>query len=297
MKTIFQFNDLEYTADLRSAVSIARMAVIEDADFEIRSIEIQRTPFVDGEFVGAVSAGGSCNVDVLKINPHCATTHTETLLHILDREKWPLEKVSIAAIKVPTFIPSLLVSVSTVPATEAVQCGETYFPEMQTADRVITAESLTQAIKDLGFDLTQLNCPFAVVIRTTGESLWSFRSADPVPYLTREAMALISQSQCQHLLVDLPSVDRRNDKGVLSNHHSFWNVQSDQPDSNRCRNLKSRSVGAELPASYRVDRTITEMVSVPSRLGDGVYLLDLQTVPLNTDATLSRPVLIAAVLN
>ncbi|MDB4766589.1 cyclase family protein [bacterium] len=282
MKTIFQFNETEYSADLQSGVSIARLLEIENSDFQIENIKTQRVPFVEGDFTGDVSAGGSCNVDVLKINPHCATTHTETLLHILNRTQWtqsPLEDVSIASLNTPIFIACVLVTIKPVDSTRAKKGDESYRPTMGENDLVISADVLEAALDGLDFQTLEIESPFAIVVRTSSSEAWAFDSKPPVPYFTNEAMEFISQSACQHLLVDLPSVDRRDDDGVLSNHHLFWNVDPKQ----------------EGPLDdFRVDRTITEMVSVPATLTDGIYLLDLQLVPLDTDASLSRPVLIRA---
>ena len=99
MKTSFTFNGQDYDADLRAGVSIARVSSISQVDsvedFDVGNLKMEAAPFKDADFVGDVSAGGSCNVDVLKINPHCSTTHTETLLHIVDRQTWPLENNSV----------------------------------------------------------------------------------------------------------------------------------------------------------------------------------------------------------
>ena len=283
MKTTFKFNETEYSADLQSGVSIARLPAIEDGDFDLKNLNIQRLPFIDGNFTGDVSAGGSCNVDVLKINPHCATTHTETLLHILDRTRWTqssLKEVSIASIQTPIFTPCVLITAEPVNAAQAKQSEESYNPMIDENDLLITASCLTAALDDLNIKIQEIESPFAIAVRTSSEKVWSFESSDPVPYFTNEAIEFIRQSACQHLLSDLPSVDRRDDNGVLSNHHLFWNIDPSQK---------------ETLEDFRVDRTITEMVSVPANLNDGVYLLDLQLIPLNTDASFSRPVLIKAI--
>ena len=185
-----------------------------------------------------------------------------------------------ASVKTPIFIPCVLLTVNPVDATQAKQSHESYQPKVGKNDLVITADDLELALKGLGFSTVNIESPFAIVVRTSSRETWSFVSPDPVPYFTNEAMEYISQSACQHLLVDLPSVDRRDDEGVLSNHHLFWNVDSKQ---------------AGTLEDYRVDRTITELVSVPSTLNDGIYLLDLQLLPLNTDASPSHPVLIQAI--
>lgn len=279
MKTSFTFNRQIYEADLETGVSIARVPHVSQAAsvqaFDVGNLKIERTAFRDADFVGDVSAGGSCNVDVLKINPHCSTTHTETLLHIVDRQTWPLEKHSVAHVTFPIFIPCVLLSVEPAAGSDALNAGQNYWPNIDSDDWVVTEASIEEGLKKLHVEPGLDGEPWALLIRTPESGRWAYDSPGAVPYLTREAMTLISKSACRHLLVDLPSVDRRNDDGLLVNHHQFWNVDVEG------------GAGEDL----RGDRTITELVQVPKRLSDGVYLLDLQLIPLPTDATLSHPVL------
>ena len=279
MKISFTFNCQTYDADLTAGVSIARVAPIAQVarvqDFDVGELKIEATAFRDADFVGDVSAGGSCNVDVLKINPHCCTTHTETLRHIVDRQTGLLENNTAADLKFPIFIPCVLLSVETTAGSTALDNGQTYWPEIDSDDRVVTEASIEKALARLKIKPGLQREPWALLIRTPESGRWAFDSPGAVPYLTREAMALIGDSTCRHLLVDLPSVDRRNDDGLLVNHHQFWNVDVD----------------GGCGKGVRRDRTITELVEVPKRLSDGIYLLDLQLIPLPTDATLSNPVL------
>ena len=73
----------------------------------------------------------------------------------------------------------------------------------------------------------------------------------------------------EHLLIDLPSVDKEKDDGQLLAHRAFWN----HPD-----NPKRGS-------------TITEFIYVDNKVVDGTYLLNLQVAPFHNDAAPSRPVL------
>jgi hypothetical protein len=72
-----------------------------------------------------------------------------------------------------------------------------------------------------------------------------------------------------HLLLDLPSVDREVDGGALAAHRAFWNY----------------------PENPRMKATITELIYVPSKVQDGQYFLNLQVAPIENDASPSRPVL------
>ena len=45
---------------------------------------------------------------------------------------------------------------------------------------------------------------------------------NPPPFFTNDAMAMICDMGINHLIVDIPSVDRMSDKGILGNHKIFW---------------------------------------------------------------------------
>ena len=97
------------------------------------------------------------------------------------------------------------------------------------------------------------------------------------PYLSEEAAIFIRDVGIQHLLIDLPSVDREEDGGELLAHKAFWNVQ----DVNN------------LNADARINCTITEMIFVNDEVKDGSYLLNLQIAPFENDASPSKPILFA----
>ena len=71
------------------------------------------------------------------------------------------------------------------------------------------------------------------------------------------------------MIIDLPSVDKEQDDGLLSFHHKFWNIPNDPI----------------------MDRTITELAYIPNSVLDGSYLLNLQIAPFENDASPSRPIL------
>jgi hypothetical protein len=97
-----------------------------------------------------------------------------------------------------------------------------------------------------------------------------------VPYLTRAAGALLAELGCEHVLVDLPSLDRMADRGKLAAHRAFWGL----------------APGATRAAETARGRcTVTELVYVPDALADGNYLLDLQLPAFVADAAPSRPLL------
>jgi kynurenine formamidase len=112
----------------------------------------------------------------------------------------------------------------------------------------------------------------ALIIRTLPNQLdkkhKNYSSSNP-PYIELEAIEILNQAGVEHLLIDLPSVDREQDGGALAFHHAFWQV----------------------PENPQFHKTITEFIYVSDEIADGNYILNLQTAPFENDATPSRPVL------
>ena len=157
---------------------------------------------------------------------------------------------------------------------QATAAGESYRPTIDGSDQVITAASIEAALASVDCRGVE-----AIVIRTSAnEREYSFVTGGETPYLTNQAVQSINATGCRHLLIDLPSIDRLDDGGLLTNHRLFWIVADGS---------------VELSADSRPDKTITEMITVPTELADNLYLLNLQTTSMITDASPSRPVLFA----
>ncbi len=221
------------------------------------------TPCAAGDLVGDTRQGGSCNFEEYTFIPHCNGTHTECVGHITN------ERISIRDTLRDVLVAALLISIDPNSSGETV---ETYSDAAEPADRLITLAALKSA-------LNGARPGPALIIRTLAndERKLTRQYLDPVPaYFTSEAMDHIVALGVKHLLVDLPSIDRLFDDGHLLNHRIFWNVQQGS---------------FEATSTSRRDCTITEMIYVPNRLGDGRYLLNLQTAPFASDASPSRPVL------
>ena len=90
-------------------------------------------------------------------------------------------------------------------------------------------------------------------------------SGSTPPYLSREAAQLLVVRGIEHLLVDLPSIDRAHDEGRLTAHRIFFGLPPG---------------AAELAAAQRAAATVTELAYVPEALADGAYLLELQVPAL-----------------
>jgi arylformamidase len=208
-------------------------------------------PIRIGSFVGAVNKGGSCNVNNIFFNPHGNGTHTECVGHISK------EPVSLNDSLKKFFFTAVLVSVA---------------PEKRGEDQVITKQQLEK----LWTKHAKMKQSDALIIRTlpNGKSKMSRKySGTNPPYLDAAAGLWMREKGIEHLLLDLPSVDREMDGGRLQAHHAFWNY----------------------PGNTRKNATITELVFVPDKVRDGEYLLNLMIASFENDASPSKPVLYALI--
>jgi kynurenine formamidase len=203
-----------------------------------------------GEWVGKVSVGmSSTNFNNILFNPHGHGTHTECLGHITHAF------YSVNQALKQFFFTAELVSVEL---------------DEQEGDFVITKEAIAKALNG--------KKPEAIVIRTlpndTDKLSRKYSHTNP-PFLDEKAALFLCDSGIQHLLIDLPSIDKEKDEGKLLAHKTFWNVTD-------VKNLN---------ADARLDCTITEMIFVPDAVKDGSYLLNLQMASFENDASPSKPVL------
>ena len=253
MKIEFENQGERYECDLGSGVSLARpiqFSASRPNPWNV-SAPVKTVVTTDG-FTGSTQAGGSCNVDQLSLIAHCHGTHTETIGHIVNSDHL------VSDLSIPSIIPAIAVSVSPVAADSI---ADTYEPAFGPSDHVIAAEHLNlQLEKWAGFTAK------ALIVRTDS----------PDAFFTNEAMAAIVDAGVEHLLVDLPSVDRMEDDGLLTNHRIFWDVEAG------CHETHEKS---------RTAYTITELIRVPDQVTDGPCLLSIQVPSVDSDAAPSRPVL------
>ena len=194
-------------------------------------------------FIGSVVEGGGVNFRDVFFNPHGHGTHTECHGHITP------EVVSVNQKLKTYFFKAQLVSIE---------------PKVfENGDEIILKEQLATK-----FDESQIE---ALIIRTLPNTIdkrsKNYSDTNP-PYLDLSVIELIESFEIQHLLVDMPSVDRESDEGQLAFHHAFWNVP-ENPN----------------------DKTITELIYVNDKILDGLYILEMQMAPFENDASPSRPVL------
>ena len=236
------------------------------------------------QFLGSVAEGGAVNFRDIYFNPHGHGTHTENVGHIMDTDVPVVKSVG------SSHYMAKLVTV--VLMRQDVSQGLTEGAS-QDLSQDLSQNLETGASQDLSQDLSQnletdasqgdwvvneeslmgmdLNVE-ALIIRTKPNDhskMQRHYSGTNFPYLTLGAMQRIIDAGVQHLLVDLPSVDREEDGGALAAHHLFWNV----------------------PAEPNFQKTITELIYVPNEIEDGTYVLNLQVSNFANDAAPSRPML------
>lgn len=212
-------------------------------------------PVVFGDWIGKVSEGkSSTNFNNIFFNPHGHGTHTECLGHITN------VFFSINQSLKQFFFSANLITVE---------------PEKIGDDLVITKEQVQKALS-ASIPLSVTN--EAIIIRTLpnqkDKKSRKYSNTNP-PYLSEEAAIFIRESKIQHLLIDLPSVDKEHDEGKLLAHKAFWNVKD-------THNLNSDA---------RLNATITEMIYVPDEVEDGNYILNLQIASFENDASPSKPII------
>ena len=219
-----------------------------------------------GDFIGDTTRGGSCNVDSITMVPHCNGTHTESVGHIV-HENIPIGENISDSLSI-----CQVISISPINAANTL---DTYLPDLQHSDKVIDLESIQSHL-----DENKLNDITALVIRTLPNNRTklscTYNADNQGPFFTHQAISWLANSKIQHLLVDMPSIDKMYDDGQLSNHHIFWGVN---PNS---RLLNDHS---------KIKRTITEMVYLDDTIDDGLYCLNLQIPAFKLDAAPSRPIL------
>lgn len=224
------------------------------------------TPFAADGFIGDTKQGGSCNVADICFVPHCNGTHTESCGHITD------EAVAVGQIAPKALVPAVLVSVSPMSSSD---CEDEYIPKAEAEDRLISRAMLAKALD--AYDDSLLK---AVLVRTlpNNRSKLSYRYGEDgkPPFFSLDAIRYLNERGVEHLLTDLPSIDKMYDQGLLSNHHEFWHIAHGTH---------------ELSQHALVHKTITEMIYAADEISDGPYLLNLQVPAFASDAAPSRPIL------
>ncbi len=266
MKLSFALSDLRYEVDWQNAHDLSIPLAFHGNQPNAFGVPQARAEaFRGGRFVGDTRQGGSCNFEVIHFIPHCNGTHTECVGHISEA------RIPLVEVLPLELIPATLITVTPERATET---DDDYIPKKDPADLLVTRRALSDALDGVPEDRL-----VALVIRTLPngpEKLSRIYQGNEAPYFSTDAMNYVCDRQIEHLLVDLPSVDRADDEGKLAAHHVFWSVMQGTYEVNRGRHST---------------KTITELIFVPENAEDGTYLLNLQVASFVSDAAPSRPLL------
>ncbi|MEN2399817.1 cyclase family protein [Flavobacterium sp. MC2016-06] len=214
-------------------------------------------PVVFGDWIGKVSEGkSSTNFNNIFFNPHGHGTHTECLGHITN-DFYSINQ----SLKTFFFLAKLI----------------TIEPETIGEDLVITKEHISTSLNVTNASALQ-GMTEALIIRTlpnqAAKKSRKYSNTNP-PYLAEDAAVFIRESEIQHLLIDLPSVDKEHDEGKLLAHKAFWNVKDT----------------LHLNPDARLNATVTEMIYAGDEIEDGNYILNLQIASFENDASPSKPIL------
>ena len=240
-------------------------------------------PCAFGDFKLAVEHGSSVNCELVHFCAHGSGTHSECVGHITHRRL----ALRNCGPRCEDLIPSIVLSVTPVKFGES---GDTYpgsDPEALVDDLVISRRNLQQAydtlVDRLGSNI-QAFCR-GMLIRTNHAKTMKcsiFTDTNP-PFFTKEAIEWVCNRNTEHILVDLPSVDREQCGPGLLAHSTFFgfspsggvDAKSDSKDD----------------VAYACRSTITELCHIPERAPDGTYMLALHVSPFDMDAAPSRPIL------
>lgn len=268
MKARIQAGTRECVVELDRAVSIAaEMSFTAESPQHFGAPAASARSLVLPGFSGNVVAGASCNCSTITLTPHCNGTHTECAGHLTLQ---PLDAFRVVPLGL---VPAALVTV----APESASCASrTATTTPRAHDKLITPRLLAAALSARPRTISPVR---ALVIRTLPNPKDKLERLDTVPpYLSPEAALWIVECGIEHLIVDLPSVDRVQDEGHLLAHRIFFGL----PPGVR-----------ELDRALRARCTITELAYVPDAVPDGEYLLELQVPAIAGDAVPSRPLLYA----
>ena len=240
-----EINSTRYKADLSRPLDISIPLSNDGSPIAYGAAPFNAKPFSSEGFIGSINEGSPVNFYDLSINPHGNGTHTESVLHV-DTRGLSINET----LKKFHFICQVI----------------TIEPQINEAgDLIITAKEVKGRIlnnKDIN----------ALAIRTIPneetKKKKNYTKTNPC-YLSEEAINCINDEGIEHLLLDLPSVDKEIDGGRLVGHKIFWKTQD----------------------TIQKGKTITEMIYIDDEIEDGLYLLNLQIISVEIDASPSKPIL------
>jgi arylformamidase len=271
MKLNFKIGEQDYTFSSTNYYDISIPLQFNGEQPNIYDVEeAESRAYEKDGFIGDTRRGGGCNFEKISMITHCNGTHTECIGHLTHK------RYSIQQQLKDSLIPASLISIS---PEKASGHPDKYEPAKDALDWFISKQMLEEAlVKHIaGFNK-------ALIIRTIpnehSKTKRRYMEKEP-PYFSLEAMEFLVGLGVDHLLVDVPSVDRTFDEGKLNAHHIFWNIKAGTHEAS---------------SKAQLYKTITEMIFVPDEIVDGNYLLNLQIAPFVADAAPSRPLIYPLVI-
>lgn len=245
MDIAFSHNGQKYRANLAQPIDLS--ILLKEGLDQVNCFwapPVEYLPVKADGFIGSIAQGGVVNFFNIRVNPHGNGTHTECVGHIA-RERYTLGE----CLQQHHFFAKLV---------------SLYPQRTDDGDRIITREQVADILENKEAE--------ALIIRTLPNDELKLRtnySGTNPPYLHHAAVQYLVDCGIQHLLLDIPSVDREEDGAQFLGHKAFW----------------------QYPDAVRKNCTITELIFVPNTVKDGLYLLNLQTAAFDLDASPSRPVI------
>lgn len=193
-----------------------------------------------GSFVGDVSRGGTVNYKKITFAPHGNGTHTECYGHLSADKNATINNC----------LTSFFFTAEVISAAPALQPN---------GDKMILLEDIKKPVKHPN---TQ-----ALIIRSTPNEFSAkqqarYSGANP-PYLEPAIGKWLNENNYQHLILDLPSVDKEIDGGALLVHRAFFG----------------------LPDNIRKNATISELAFIDNNIADGKYILQFSIINISLDAS------------
>ena len=245
MLITFNYKTQRYQANLSTPLDISIPLEVGEKTVNCFYAPLMETyPVIAGDFIGSTQQGGLVNFLNVRLNPHGNGTHTECVGHIA-KEKYTINKSLLNF--------HFLVKVVSI-----------YPTKLENGDRVILKHQVAEVLEKGEAE--------AIIIRTlpndTDKLVRHYSGINP-PYVDHEAITYLVTCGIDHLLIDLPSVDREEDEGKLLAHKAFW----------------------QYPDKVRKNATITELIFVDNEIKDDFYLLNIQIASFEIDVSPSKPVL------
>jgi len=245
MQLHLKFGNKNFKVDTSTGIDLSTPLCTQNSVSAFFLPPPQYKPFRAGSFVGSRLEGGPCNCEEISFSPHGNGTHTECVGHI------SIEKVTIRETLKNHLFFGKLISIQPT--------------KLNNGDHLITLDQVKPLLNDIEF------CD-ALIIRTwpnnEAKLTTNYSGSNPC-YLEPALGKALADAHIKHLIIDLPSVDREEDGGLLETHHAFW----------------------QYPNDTRLNATITELAYMPSSVQDGIYLLNLLIASFDSDASPSKPIL------